>query len=176
MPKKIKEISPWTLKLSSEEYQVEFTQYLRTSARGYLVVLIPVIFVIAILFCFVAISSDVQSSKLEMFQGCLVLGSPSLIAILLLIFSYKNLALVELVTPVMILGYSLMVAIINITNICGVPTDALRHHQMLWCIILYTLVSLFMGVTWRWHIIIRVVAFFITQMVISAIRIKNNDQ
>ena len=66
--------------------------------------------------------------------------------------------------------------LINTTEICGGSTDTIRQQQQFWIIILYLVISLFMGVSWRIHSILRVLILIFAQAGFSFVRIRLNDK
>ena len=61
-----------------------------------------------------------------MLQTSFAFGFPSFVVGVLLALSYKRIAFVELMTPVMLGGFTLSLFVINLTEVCGEPTDAMR--------------------------------------------------
>ena len=124
--KKQKTISKWSLKLSSLQMQEEFTDYIRQQSRSYALVLVPVIFVTAILAFIGSLIVKKEETRQEVLQMSFLFGLPALIGGVLLAFSFKSVVLVELLTPVMLIIFTLTLLLINTSEICGVPQETMR--------------------------------------------------
>ena len=83
-------------------------------------------FVTAILAFFGSLIVKKEETRQEVLQTSFLFGLPALVGGFLLAFSYKRIALVELLTPVMLILFSLTLLLINTSEICGEPKETMR--------------------------------------------------
>ena len=103
--------------------QEEFIDYIRRQTRSYALVLMPVIFGLAV----IALGASLLMKEgKEMMQTSLLFGVPALVVGVLLALSFKHIALVELLTPVMFIGYTLILCVVNFTDIVGKENENMR--------------------------------------------------
>ena len=110
--------------------QAEFVEYIRVQARDHTKVVVALFMFLATLtllraYVFISEDADVEE-KSEMLQTSLVLGVPALLTSIILLISRKNMAFVELVTPLMFIGFVIALALINLTEVAGEVTE--RHR------------------------------------------------
>ena len=110
-----------------------------------------------------------------MLQTSIILGPPSLIVGVLLAFSYRNIAVMELLTPVMFASLILISAVLNMTEICGEVTEGMRQQQTYLLIMVYNLFSLFMGATWIKGFVVRSIVYLPLMIVLKVNKSLLND-
>ena len=110
--------------------QQEFTVFCRKQARYYSSRVELIVFSAAVLSFVVSHIVEDEVRKKEMLQTSFILIVPSLIAGIVLSISFKNLAMIELLIPLKFLGFALMMAVVNTTEICGEITSSMRQEQI----------------------------------------------
>ena len=151
-------ISKWSLQISNPRMQEEFISYIRIQTRGYLKVVLPVLFLSSVVSFILYATKNHEDEEAQMVcQASYMLGVPSLIAGIFLIISLRKLAFVEFVTPIFCLGALITALVIREDMLCGQESETKLQRRYLLTLWLYCLVSQFMGATWLFHLIIRVV-------------------
>ena len=104
--------------------------YIRNETRSYAIKLIPVIFITAILsfIGFMIMEGDKKNLvRGDMIQTSFIFGPTSLLVGSLVIASFRRPFLVDLLTPVMLFGFFIMLLLVNTTGICGDVTGGMRR-------------------------------------------------
>ena len=105
-----------------------------------------------------------------------MLGIPSFITGVLLALSYKHIAFVELLTPVILILFSLTILVVNLTEVCGTLDNGMRQQQAFLVMIVFSLVSLFMGATWQHNFIARSLLWMPLLTVMQINRTNHGDE
>ena len=130
-------ISKYTLRLSNLQMQAEFSSYLRRETKFYGLVLILTFLALAIISFFAHLYMSEETAKQKVLQISIILGLPSLPSMIVLCLSYKREVLLDLLTPVFLIFASVILVIVNVTEICGEQNKALRNHQLFLCPLIY---------------------------------------
>ena len=125
------------MRLSNRQMQAEFSSYIRRETKYYGLMLIPCFLTLAIISFFAQLYMSEETAKQKVLQISLILGLPSLPSMIVLCLSYKREALLDLLTPVFLISASVMLVIVNVTDICGEQSKALRNHQLFLCPMIY---------------------------------------
>ena len=116
-----------------------------------------------------------EETRQEVLQTSFLFGLPALVGGFLLAFSFKRIALVELLTPVMLLLFSLTLLLINTTEICGVPKETMRQHQIFLILIIFLLFAFFMSASYLRSFITRTIYTMPVISLTMVNRLHHND-
>lgn len=106
----------------------EMTDYLRRKARSNAYVVVIILLVVAMITFLgnFTVKDDNDQDRNEFIYASLLIGPASILTSFVFLLSRKNLALVELYTPVMLISVALSLAFINIYEVAGQVTEKHR--------------------------------------------------
>ena len=136
--------------------QAEFSNYIRRDTRAYAFVLLPVFLFFSILSFLATFSVKEEKTKQELLQVSILSGLPSLLSLIVLFFSYKRAALMDLLTPVFLVSASIMFVLVNVTGVCGEQNSVMRQQQINLHLIIYANFAQFILSTWMANFISRI--------------------
>jgi len=141
--------------------QAEFTQYVRMSTRKVSTVVLVLVLIICVFMAFQSKMAKEERDRQIMFQTTLTVGPPVLLSGLALLISYKKIVFVELVAPLMLSGYYLMVLLINTTELTENVNNLSRQYQMNFMLAIHTVFTLFTSSTWCIGFLLRFPLFMV---------------
>ena len=137
-------ISKWTLRLSKQAMQNELTTYFRREVQSNAKVIVPIM-LIASLATFLL--SMVRSSQQELHQTWLIMGTSSMAVSIVLLCSFKKIALIELLFPAFYLMTTICILVVQFGHIFGEPTDLTRQQAVFMIIFIHCIFTLFLSAT-----------------------------
>ena len=121
------------------------TIYIRQEAQSYAKILIPIVFITSLAIMMLLMRDQ---SKQELQQSGLIMMPSSILVSFVLLCSFKKLALIELLFPVMYTPAALVVILAWSADLVGPPTEATRIQALFVMAFIYCLFTLFLGASW----------------------------
>ena len=111
-----------------------------------------------------------------MLQLSYVLGPPSIVTFIVSVLARKNLAFVELLTLLQLLGGALSLVLINTSELAGQVTDRHRQQQNFFFSLIYYIYALYMGASWMQGFIVRALLYFSSMIGMILNRYSKGDE
>ena len=154
---------------------------MRIQARGRAKWIIIVLLVVALL---TFIASNIDNSEDEesiesrnlLLHASFMVGPPTILAGIVWVLSYRRLALIELISPLMFLATMLSLGLIITTEFTGEVTAMHRYQFNFFIVFIDWTFALFLGVTWLWGFVSRIFFFVPTMYVIFFLRSQAGDE
>ena len=131
--------------------------------------------VISVLCIVGAMLAKSKSTEQTLMQMAFLIGVPSVLVGLLLLWAVKKLWLVRLAQPVSLLSLSLLLLVINMDLVLPEIDAVMRQYQVFLLLVAYQLNALYTSVDWFATMIVRILTFTVTICSIVMLRKSQGD-